>query len=193
MNIKPMISALALTGALLLTSCSAASTAPTTATADPTPVAVATTTAPHAPELTASPVCEEDMPCWDCATMGNRMCGPQTPALTAPAVEASAVPVELPVIVEAPIVEVAPVAPAPVEIEPVVDVAPVIDYTAERLAEESAKFNNYNYIPTDELCTVTYLGTSTQDLTDGDTVWSVQSEVDPTLWHSYDVVLTPTK
>lgn len=22
--------------------------------------------------------CEEDMPCWDCTTMGNRICGPIT-------------------------------------------------------------------------------------------------------------------
>lgn len=27
-----------------------------------------------APTTTA---CEEDQPCWDCATMGNRLCGPQ--------------------------------------------------------------------------------------------------------------------
>jgi hypothetical protein len=25
------------------------------------------------PQIT--PVCEEDMPCWDCTTMGNRICG----------------------------------------------------------------------------------------------------------------------
>lgn len=29
--------------------------------------------APSAPESIA---CEEDMPCWDCATMGNMQCGP---------------------------------------------------------------------------------------------------------------------
>lgn len=24
---------------------------------------------------TSAPVCEEDQPCWDCATMGNHICG----------------------------------------------------------------------------------------------------------------------
>lgn len=24
-------------------------------------------------------VCEEDQPCWDCHTMGNRICGPEIP------------------------------------------------------------------------------------------------------------------
>ena len=27
---------------------------------------------------TASTRCEEDQPCWDCETMGNRICGPTT-------------------------------------------------------------------------------------------------------------------
>lgn len=36
-----------------------------------------------------SPVCEEDEPCWDCATMGNRVCGPQAaPVQTGPSVAA---------------------------------------------------------------------------------------------------------
>lgn len=26
----------------------------------------------------ADPVCTEDMDCWDCETMGNRVCGPLT-------------------------------------------------------------------------------------------------------------------
>lgn len=29
-----------------------------------------------APAVPVAPVCEEDMPCWDCATMGNLICGP---------------------------------------------------------------------------------------------------------------------
>lgn len=27
-------------------------------------------------ETPAPPVCQEDEPCWDCTTMGNRICGP---------------------------------------------------------------------------------------------------------------------
>lgn len=38
--------------------------------------------APHIPHMLAR--CEEDMPCWDCQTMGNKQCGPQAP-VTAPA------------------------------------------------------------------------------------------------------------
>lgn len=44
--------------------------------------------APHTP---SSLRCEEDMPCWDCHTMGNHQCGPvQAPmdTITAPAVQA---------------------------------------------------------------------------------------------------------
>ena len=29
-------------------------------------------------ESPVQPRCEEDMPCWDCTTMGNRICGPAT-------------------------------------------------------------------------------------------------------------------
>lgn len=29
----------------------------------------------HAPS-TSTTVCYEDQPCWDCHTMGNRICGP---------------------------------------------------------------------------------------------------------------------
>lgn len=28
--------------------------------------------------------CEEDQPCWDCTTMGNRICGPDWYAVNAP-------------------------------------------------------------------------------------------------------------
>lgn len=33
------------------------------------------------PAASASPAarCQEDAPCWDCRTMGNRVCGPATP------------------------------------------------------------------------------------------------------------------
>lgn len=30
----------------------------------------------HVPVSTNTPACYEDMPCWDCATMGNLICGP---------------------------------------------------------------------------------------------------------------------
>lgn len=30
--------------------------------------------------------CQEDMPCWDCATMGNLVCGPITTTTTVPTV-----------------------------------------------------------------------------------------------------------
>lgn len=36
------------------------------------------TTTTIAPEVTTTTVCEEDDPCWDCETMGNRICGPTT-------------------------------------------------------------------------------------------------------------------
>jgi hypothetical protein len=45
--------------------------------------------APHIPTLLTR--CEEDMPCWDCKTMGNHICGPvQAPLdhITAPTVQA---------------------------------------------------------------------------------------------------------
>jgi len=37
--------------------------------------------APHIPSKLAG--CEEDNPCWDCRTMGNKICGP-TPSVTQP-------------------------------------------------------------------------------------------------------------
>lgn len=48
-------------------------TAPTTAVAG----APASVAAPVATVAAVGPVgrCEEDQPCWDCATMGNRLCG----------------------------------------------------------------------------------------------------------------------
>lgn len=48
----------------------------------PAPVVAVPVTAPTAPAIPAAapaPVrCEEDQPCWDCATMGNKICGPAT-------------------------------------------------------------------------------------------------------------------
>jgi hypothetical protein len=41
------------------------------------------------------PVCEEDMPCWDCETMGNKECGPVVP----PVVPPTTPPVKPPVVV----------------------------------------------------------------------------------------------
>lgn len=28
---------------------------------------------------TSTTSCQEDMPCWDCTSMGNRICGPDAP------------------------------------------------------------------------------------------------------------------
>lgn len=40
-------------------------------------LAVAALTGCHREAPTTTPTrCEEDMPCWDCHTMGNRVCGP---------------------------------------------------------------------------------------------------------------------
>lgn len=36
-----------------------------------------------APAPAPAPVCVEDMPCWNCATMGNHLCGPTTTATVA--------------------------------------------------------------------------------------------------------------
>ena len=38
------------------------------------PPATTTTLPPEEPPVTAT--CQEDEPCWDCETMGNRICGP---------------------------------------------------------------------------------------------------------------------
>ncbi len=38
------------------------------------PPTTTTTLPPEEPPVTA--VCQEDEPCWDCETMGNRICGP---------------------------------------------------------------------------------------------------------------------
>lgn len=52
---KKIITAIALTTALVLTGCSNTGS-----------------------DKTAER-CEEDQPCWDCETMGNKVCGPQRP------------------------------------------------------------------------------------------------------------------
>jgi len=36
----------------------------------------------HEQRVHAPITCQEDMPCWDCRTMGNRICGPLTAPLT---------------------------------------------------------------------------------------------------------------
>jgi len=40
-----------------------------------TPTATDTVTAPIEPGTDTTARCEEDMPCWDCETMGNHVCG----------------------------------------------------------------------------------------------------------------------
>jgi outer membrane biosynthesis protein TonB len=102
--------------ALSLTACQ--STAPAKM-ADVSPVAPVVITAPTQAPATA-PACEEDEPCWDCKTMGNKLCGPVAPE-PAPAVVAPA-PVPAPVApAPAPVKKTAPApavkAPAPVKAE----------------------------------------------------------------------------
>lgn len=52
----------------------------------PEPEATDTVTAPTEPGVTAPARCEEDMPCWDCETMGNHVCGTIDDSATAWAV-----------------------------------------------------------------------------------------------------------
>ena len=82
----------------------AAVTATATPTAQPTAtVAPKPTATPTAkPAAVKAPACEEDQPCWDCKTMGNRVCGPTSPAT---------IPANLAAPVKVPTVTV-PVAPA---------------------------------------------------------------------------------
>ena len=76
---KLSVSALMLAASLMLTSCAANQGPAESPVRDSTaPTSITATTAPF--EATA---CEEDMPCWDCATMGNRICGPQAPTVAA--------------------------------------------------------------------------------------------------------------
>ena len=120
--------------------------------------------------------CEEDMPCWDCHTMGNKLCGPQAPVKATP---------------EPPKANEVVVTQADLQaIETTLDTAPALSIAAQ-LELESIVFAGTPYIPMDEYTTVTYTGTSPYDLTDGDVLWSVQSNVSPTVWHTYHVILTP--
>lgn len=132
---------------------------------------------------TAEVQCEEDMPCWDCETMGNHDC--------ASLPETGVMPEVLPEVAK--LYDVVPVstqeAPETVQDVPAVETAPALTITAQ-LELEAARFASWEYIPTDEYCTVIYRGTSPHDLTNGVELWSVQSEVDPTVWHTYHVTLT---
>ena len=107
--------------------------------------------------------CQEDDPCWDCKTMGNKVCGPATVSPSP-----------------------APPAPAPAPLK----AAPEAPEATALLTEEAARFNHYEYIPRDEYTTVTYLGRTAYDRTNGDDIYSVRSVVDPSLWHSYRILLT---
>jgi hypothetical protein len=65
-------------------------TAPATAPAPDAEIATDTITAPAA--APAPVVCQEDEPCWDCTTMGNKICG--TPAAAPVAGSQGSVPVD---------------------------------------------------------------------------------------------------
>ena len=73
--------------------------------------------------------CEEDMPCWDCKTMGNKRCAPvkvSAPATKKVTVVTPPAPVQIVAPAPAPFVApVAPYIPAPVKVAPApVKVAP---------------------------------------------------------------------
>lgn len=136
MRLAPTLTALAI-AALALTGCSTSTThapAPTRESSTTAPIArptstptPTTTTAPttaSTPAPVAAPLdtitapCEEDEPCWDCATMGNLTCGPvadqQLPISATdntPAPQPVAAPVAAPQPIKAP-------APAPVATKP---------------------------------------------------------------------------
>lgn len=116
---------------LTLTGCAQANTQATQ------PMTQATEVAHTAP--TTQPTCEEDEPCWDCHTMGNRVCGPATAApIAAPTEQPSQAPVTASISAptEAPITApvqptvahtaptTAPVAVQPVEVAPIATVQP---------------------------------------------------------------------
>lgn len=67
--------------------CPPAPTVPPTTIAAPPTTMPPSTTAP-APSTTVAPTttvpCHEDDPCWDCATMGNHICGSSTTVATLP-------------------------------------------------------------------------------------------------------------
>ena len=129
------------------------------------------------PSTEAKPAkeCQEDEPCWDCHTMGNKVCGPDQPTKVTAKPKANPAP------------RVAPVQPSTAPVQASQPTASTQDFTAA-LYTEAARYNHYNYIPRDEYTSVTYLGTSTVDRTNGDDIYSVRSEVLPTLWHSYRIV-----
>jgi len=52
---------------------------PTEPTPTPTPTVTEPTPTPTPTPTETEPPCEEDQPCWDCETMGNKKCGPDKP------------------------------------------------------------------------------------------------------------------
>lgn len=117
------VAALTLSACTPATSTPVAAPSPSQAAPSPSqaPISVPTTApAPvvPAPTVTTAPApCEEDEPCWDCATMGNMICGPvEAPAQSAQAVQP--VPAPAPVFKGVP-VTVNPVIPPHAEPAPV--------------------------------------------------------------------------
>lgn len=84
---KHTITALLIALALALTGCSVA----TSQDAPVSPTHNTRETTQPVPVQATQPTCEEDEPCWNCHTMGNKQCGP-TPTV-APTATASAVAV----------------------------------------------------------------------------------------------------
>lgn len=123
---------------------------------------------------TAAQQCEEDMPCWKCDTMGNKICGVDAPDSMRSTPKPKAKPATTAKAVAAP-------------------AAPSIDTINAQLAVESAQFAQSPYIPADNQQTVVYVSLTAYSRTDNNTLYSVQSIVDPTLWHTYSITPTPTQ
>ena len=96
-----------------LTGCQAATVEPA-----PAPATVTTPTATATPTAT----CQEDEPCWDCATMGNKVCGPVVTATPTPTPTETVAPVDA----GTDVTEVAPEQPVLVPIAPVAPYVPPV-------------------------------------------------------------------
>lgn len=102
MKLSRILAPVTVAAALALTACSGPAAPATTYTpatiTTPAPVTPAPVANLATPSATPTPPCEEDEPCFDCHTMGNLVCSPETaPAavyIPAPAVKSPAVAVQ---------------------------------------------------------------------------------------------------
>ena len=184
---------------------------PTHKAAPKAPKAAAPKAQPKVPtSVKAQPKVEEDDPQWDCATMGHRICGQQPARIVSMVDDAlnsfcqrgttTLYPGQTFTYVRTDRVSLSqPLTASQISVPSVTmastfhvfqrDVQqPKAAAPKPCLSCEAASFQNYNYIPMDELTNVTYLGTSAQDRTNGDDIYSVRSKLVPSLWHSYRIV-----